>query len=485
MFFNNVFVIVSLYFGAKVCKKTGFSGSRMDFFTGSYYLHTLQIKDLMNSLLIFSEKASQRLDYICRLIFEQHLGLSHTVTPDKQAFENYNGPKIAYTSSETGAYLSIQPAGLLFETGARQQDIKTTLFHGISVPFATSGGSFPFDLFAAIFYLLSRYEEYLPFEKNQYGQFKAEDSLAFKLGFLHKPVADCWIESLKEELKQQYPSLQFKEKHFAATFTYDIDVAYAYKGRNVLTTAANTLKHLLTLKTGEVKKRFAVLRGAIKDPFDTYSSIAAQQKNYHHEILFFFLLGPRNKYNRNIDPFNKELQQLIKTIADTATTGIHPSYFTDDNYLQLQHEKLLLETISNKKITRSRQHYLRLVFPNTCMNLIKAGITDDYTLGFAELPGFRAGTCSSFKFYNLLTEEETALTIHPNTFMEGTFIEDLQLTPQDALPKMKQLVDEVKKVNGHFISIWHNHSLSNQNEWTGLKEVHNAIAAYAAAHKNL
>lgn len=484
MFFNNVFVIVSLYFGAKVCKKTGFSGSSMDFFTGSYYLHALQIKDLMNSLLIFSEKASPRLEYVCRLIFAQHLGLSHSITPDKQAFENHEGPKMVYGVSTDNRYLVIQPSGLLFETGIQKQEIKTNHFNELAVPFAASGGSFPFDLFSAIFYLLSRYEEYLPFEKNRYGQFKAEDSLAFKLGFLNKPVVDTWIGCLKDALQKQYPSLQFSKKNFTATFTYDIDVAYAYKGRSFLTTAVNTLKNLFSLQLGEVKKRLTVLSGSIKDPFDTYTSVAAQQKNYNHEILFFFLLGPKNKYNRNLNPYKKELQHLIKAIAATSTTGIHPSYFADDNFLQLQHEKLLLETIAEKKITSSRQHYLRLVFPNTYMNLIKAGITDDYTLGFAELPGFRAGTCSSFTFYNLLTEEETSLTIHPNTFMEGSFIEDLQLTPQDALPIMKRLVDEVKKVNGHFISIWHNHSLSNQNEWTGLKEVHNAIAAYAASHKN-
>lgn len=172
------------------------------------------------------------------------------------------------------------------------------------------------------------------------------------------------------------------------------------------------------------------------------------------------------------------MQSLIQQLRENA--GIHPSYFANDSYLQLQHEKLLLESVIKKKVMQSRQHYLRLVFPTTYYNLIQAGIIDDYTLGFAELPGFRAGTCTPFNFYNLKTETETALTLHPNTFMEGTFIEDLQLSPKAALPLMKQLIDEVKKVNGDFICIWHNHSLSNQNEWAGLREVHDAIAEYAS-----
>jgi hypothetical protein len=484
MFFNNVFVIVSLYFGAKVCKKTGFSGSCMYFFTSSCYLHSLQIKDLMNSLLIFSEKNSPRLNYICRLIFNRHLGLDWTVTTDKQAFETYEGAKIGYSAIPSDAPLRIHPVSLLFETGVQVQHIETGIFNGVTVPFKTAGGALPFDLLAAVFYLVSRYEEYLPFEPNQYGQFKAADSLAYKLGFLNKPVVDTWITALKDALQKQFPFLRFRQKRFATTFTYDIDVAYAYKGRSIFTNAGAAIKDLLSLHFKDIAQRFSVLNGSMKDPFDTYDAILEQQKNCGHNLLFFFLLGPKNKYNRNLHPYKKELQQLVRRITAAANTGIHPSYFANDDYLQLQHEKLLLETIAQKKITCSRQHYLRLVFPHTYLHLMKAGITDDYTLGFAEMPGFRAGTCSAFPFYNLLTEEETALLLHPNTFMEGTFMEDMQLKPDAALPLMKQLAEEVKNVNGHFISIWHNHSLSNKKQWAGLKEVHDSLADFAAAYKN-
>jgi len=69
--------------------------------------------------------------------------------------------------------------------------------------------------------------------------------------------------------------------------------------------------------------------------------------------------------------------------------------------------------------------------------------------------------------------------LHPVTFMEGTFIEDMQLTPEETLAQMKQLIDEVKKVNGHFIPIWHNHSISEQHIWKGMKAVHDSITDYA------
>ncbi len=434
----------------------------------------------MHSLLIFSEKASPRLEYVCRLIFSQHLGLEYLIVSDSQQFKQYTGPKISYANSANSASIFINPCSLLFERDIKNQAISTGVFEGITVPFFTGQGNLPFDVFAAVFYLVSRYEEYLPFEQNQYGQFKAADSMAFKLGFLQKPVVDTWIEKLKSVLQETYPQLIFKQKKFITTFTYDIDVAYAYKGRSFLITAINVIKDLVTFNFTSIRKRLAVLNNKTTDPFDTYNHIINCKEKFRHHLFFFFLLGPKNKYNRNLNPYSKTMQLLMQQLTANTPVGIHPSYFANDNYLQLQHEKSLLESTISNKVNNSRQHYLRLAFPTTYENLIRADITDDYTLGFAELPGFRAGTCTAFNFYNLKTEEETALRLHPNTFMEGTFIEDLQLNAEAALPLMKQLIDEVKKVNGHFISIWHNHSLSNQKEWAGLKNVHDAIAEYAA-----
>jgi hypothetical protein len=434
----------------------------------------------MHSLLIFSEKISPRLEYVCRLIFTQHLGLNFSVTTDFQEFKIYNGAKIVYGSTENNDTVCIQPSSLLFETGIKPQAIQTGMVNGITVPFYNGKGGLQFDIFAAIFYLVTRYEEYLPFQPNQYGQFKATDSLAYKLGFLDNSVVDIWVEDLKQLLAAKYPSLVFKKKTFTATFTYDIDVAYAYKGRPFAVTLVNIIKDVLKFNFSAIKKRLSVLNNAAADPFDTYEHIAAIKEKQQHNLLYFFLLGPKNKYNRNLNPYSSSMQLLLQKLSEKEIAGIHPSYFAKDSYLQLQHEKLLLESVIKKKVSVSRQHYLRLVFPNTYESLIQADITDDYTIGFAELPGFRAGTCSPFNFYNLKMETETSLTLHPNTFMEGTFIEDLKLSAADSLPLMKKLIDEVKKVNGHFISIWHNHSLSNQNEWKGLKEVHDAIAEYAS-----
>lgn len=432
-----------------------------------------------HSILIFAEQTSPRLAYVCRLIFDMHLGIEASITIDYEEFEAFAGPKILYRKTPGNTGLHIAPASLLFEDQIKPQQIDTCIYNGITVPFAAATKLYPFDVFAAIFYLLSRYEEYLPFEKNQYGQFKAADSLAYKLGFLYKPVVDIWINDLKSILLQQHPDIAFKTTQTQISFTYDIDVAYAYLGRSIKVTTGNLLRDFFTLDLKKWKERLWVLLKKQPDPFDTYLHILNQKSVHSHQVIFFFLLGERNAFNRNINPEKKVLQQLIKRLAKTETIGIHPSYFADADYKLLLHEKEMLEEISGKKIINSRQHYLRLCFPETYNHLIESGITADYTLGFAELPGFRAGTCKAFYFYDLQKEQETELLLHPVTFMEGTFIEDMQLTPEETLVQMKQLIDEVKKVSGHFIPIWHNHSISGQHIWKGMKAVHDSIADYA------
>ncbi len=433
---------------------------------------------MSNSILIFSEISSSRLAYTCRQVFDRQLGIKAFITIDYEEFKAWQGAKILYTEHADDEVLHIAPAALLFENTINRQPISTCMYKGLQVPFATGSTHFPFDPFAAIFYLISRYEEYLPFKKNKYGQFPAVDSLACQLGFLEQPVADIWINDLKEKLLALYPELNFQQKSTQITFTYDIDVAFAFLGRTLTVTAGNLVKDLLGFNIKKIKHRLLVLAKKQPDPFDTYQHILQQQQRNGHQLLFFFLLGEKNDFNHNIHPGKKVLQQLIQRLSKTTTIGIHPSYYADTDYTLLQREKALLELISKKNIEYSRQHYLRLSFPVTYRHLMQAGITQDFTMGFAELPGFRAGTCSEFYFYDLLEDKETELLLHPVTFMEGTFTEDMQLSPEAALIKMKQLADSVKKVNGQLISIWHNHSLSDQNEWKGMKAVHDAIAAY-------
>jgi hypothetical protein len=203
-------------------------------------------------------------------------------------------------------------------------------------------------------------------------------------------------------------------------------------------------------------------------------------KQNHISPVFFFQVGRYGRYDKNIAPSSPAMRKLIQKIASEYPLGIHPSYQSNENTDLLRDEIATLNGIINKPVTRSRQHFLKLSFPETYQRLISFGITDDYTMGYANLPGFRAGTCTPFPFYDLSMEQETALIIHPFQVMDGTLNQYLKLSPLEAIDYISKINAEVRKVNGTFVSLWHNESLSEMREWTGWQDVFYALTKTAA-----
>ena len=105
----------------------------------------------------------------------------------------------------------------------------------------------------------------------------------------------------------------------------------------------------------------------------------------------------------------------------------------------MKDEKERLENITDKPLLRSRQHYIKLFLPSTYRFLLEIGITDDYSMGFTDEIGFRAGTSHSFQWYDLSNEIETQLKVHPFCVMDVTLKNYLKLTPQQAVEKLNEL----------------------------------------------
>ena len=292
---------------------------------------------------------------------------------------------------------------------------------------------------------------------------------------LHKPVINIWSEEISKKIISRYPNFSFPKKKYSYLPTIDIDNAYAYLGKSFTRTAGGYAKALLKSNSEDFSKRKNVLSGKEKDPFDTYDLQFSVHKKYNLIPIYFFLLGDWAENDKNLPHTNPLMQSLIKNISENYETGIHPSYASNQNPEKIKMEKVRLETIKNSEVTKSRQHFLMLRFPLTYRNLIASGITDDYTTGFADAIGFRAGICTPYKFYDLEKEEETNLTIHPFAVMDGTLNNYLKLSPEQAIEKVKEVTREIKNVNGEFISIWHNESLSDWREWKGWRNVYEEV----------
>lgn len=425
-------------------------------------------------ILFYSEDISPRIKYIADLIFTLILKTEVIFTSSSEDFLKSELPKINYSGKKFGDEIYIKPHGILQEKSIKQQIINAVIYKNQKYFFESSGNSvFPFDPFAAAFFLLTRYEEYLEIEFDKFNRYPAEKSVLSKLGLLQKPVVNIWANFLKETFEAKYPEKVFPENKFNFISTIDIDNAWAFLHKGFWRSGGALLKSVVKFDFAEFWLRVKVLLGKEKDPYETFSYLDSVFSGNEEKVKFFFLVGDYAEFDKNISYKNPDFQLLIQNTAQKYDVGIHPSFagFVHGCHGKVIREKERLEKITGKKIQKSRQHYLNLKFPKTCQNLIKAGISEDYTLGYPDQIGFRAGICIPFPFYDLQNETATNLLIVPFQVMDGTLRHYLNLSPDEAFEQIENIMNEVKKVGGTFVSIWHNETVNDRDEWKGFREV--------------
>ena len=434
-------------------------------------------------MLILVPKTTNRLHYIFDLILKDLLGISFKLTTDNETFTSFNGPKFHYGNNQFWNEPFQKATNLLFEHDITEKELKIVDYKDVKAffPVYNEKSVFPFDIFAASFYLVTRYEEYLPHINDKYNRFQAKDSILFKMNMLEKPLINIWAMELGNILTAIYPDLQLKKRSFTFIPTYDVDAAWAYRRKGIFRTTAALARDIVNLDFKEAKRRWRVIIGKEADPFDTFDYQLQLQKELNLHPLYFILCGEYDLNDKNISLRNTNFQNLIKRLGDYAKVGIHPSFSSYLNKEKVKNEIEKLSKVLNREIVMSRQHFLRLRMPLSYQILIDLDITDDYTMGYATLPGFRAGIADAYRFYDLEHDNVTNLNIHPFALMDGTLRDYLELNTDESYEKATRLIDEVKAVNGTFILLWHNETLSDEKRWTGWKALYRKIVDYALA----
>lgn len=425
-------------------------------------------------MLIYNQTSSSRADYIFSTLLRA-VGISHyCFTTNKTSFEDSKQAKINYSEERiTQDEFWLKPVSLLFEKEIEEQAIDCFAWLESKAFFKTSESDFPFDIFAASFYLISRYEEYLTHKPDMHGRYAHENSLAFKEDFLNLPIVNIWLQQFIGELLKKFPSLHLKPQTFHFIPTYDIDIAWSYLHKGWLRNAGGLVRSMMNAEWSRVSKRINVLFGNQEDPFDSYEWLDELHKKHQLNPLYFFLLAQRNKdYDKNILPRKKALQKLIQQHNSKYAVAIHPSWQSGDKAELLKDEIAILEKLSGSKVNKSRQHYIRMTLPETYRRLIEAGITEDYSMGYGSINGFRASYCLPYKWYDLQKEETTSLTIYPFCYMDANSYYEQHHNPEEALTEMEHYYQITKEVNGLLITIWHNHVLGTGKMFKGWREMY-------------
>lgn len=422
----------------------------------------------MNKIFIYTHKLTSRVQYTIQHIFENVLGISVVLSSKVEEFVAHNGPKFSYLKVPLGNEFCIKCHGLLLEQGINDLEIDVFEWEQVKCFFGNGEKEgLPFDVFAASFYLLSRYEEYLPHLKDTHERFPANESLAYKNNFLEQPIIDIWSYKLLEILQEKFPDLKPNKRKFSYKATIDIDVAFAYKNKGVFRTSFAFARDLILFRWRNVWQRAITLLGIKKDAFDTYDTILDLHQGHQIDTTVFCSVGDYSTLDKNVQHSNTKYHATIKKLADYLPIGLHPSYFTFKDEKMMKKEKKRLENILNIPIEKSRQHYIRLAIPDTYQQLMSLEIREDYSMGYPDHVGFRAGTCTPFYFFNLNLELKTPLKVMPFAFMDTTLKNYMKLSHEKAFEKIRFLTKKVQKVNGTLVSLFHNETFSEKGTWKG------------------
>lgn len=418
----------------------------------------------LNKIHIYHPSFNNRVKYIFDFIFESVKNCELVYYSDLEIFRNSSGIKLNYSNEIFDEVVTIP---------------MSNYFNDSVLPDFTSelesvNKIFSFDFIAVVFHLICRVEEYNSKALDEHLRYKSSASILHRKGILDKPVIDYWIRDFIKVLSDVYNS-KFEIAHqYKVVSTVDIDHIYAFKSKPLLTQLGSTAKDIATFNIQRLKDR-----SKSKDPFDTYDYIQEVHDQYGLACKYFILTSNRTKYDRSLPTNHPDFIEVIKKIANSNSIGIHPSYDSYKNKDLILSQKINLESVIDQEINSSRQHFLRMHLPTTYQYLIDAGLRHDYSMGYANVLGFRAGTSRSYRWYDIATDSVTDLTVHPFSIMDVTLRRASNGNINKAIELARQMIDLIREINGTLGLVWHNSSFYDTEGWEDWDKVYEEILRYS------
>lgn len=411
-------------------------------------------------LLIYTQKLTPRISYIFKHMCLRILGIDAVFTSGIEEFIAHTGPKISYGKKPLGNELFFQSYGLLEQQGLEAIDVSVKKWGDTFGFFWVSNSSgLPFDIFSASFYMITRYEEYLPHVKDEAGRFMASESLASKEGFLQQPIVDIWAHLFKEKLLEIFPDMEFPKKKIVIHPIIEASQPYAFKQKGIFRSVMGYFNSFVKGKFRNIFNRTQVILGFKRDPFDSFKWIVNKAKRSNFKLTVFFLLGDAVSFNESMNTHRQKFKMLIKFLADYREVGLIFSFNSLNNYEMLKKEKHRMEEITNRALKDTMNSEFLVNLPDIYRHLVELEVRNDFTMVFRDRVGFRAGTCTPFLFYDLDYEVKTPLIVHPIAMTTMAFQKKYA---SDIEKIVLNTMEEIKKVNGTFTMLFSNKDFSSE-----------------------
>lgn len=323
------------------------------------------------------------------------------------------------------------------------------------------------ELLSFAFFMTSRLEEMEASDRHrdEHGRFLGGTSLAAMRGWLDRPEVDRRMQLWAERMQLPLGAARLSSEVIP---TIDVDSAYAFRSKGWFRTAGAALKDVIASRPVWLRLRVAISGQA--DPYDTYEDIESLHAAFSLKTRYFFLLAARSQHDRGLPWRSRGLKKLIQHLSRTAEIGIHPGYQAHARgfkWIQNERDRLLnMLPDMDPAECHSRQHFLLQQPPRSWRDLVAAGITHDHSMAYADVTGFRAGVARPFRAFDLLSNEQMPLWLHPVAAMDATLLRYEKQTHEEAVERVTELAEAAAQVGGALELIWHNESVSDFGEWS-------------------
>ena len=337
-----------------------------------------------------------------------------------------------------------------------------------------------YDILGLTYWMLSRQEEVGRTDLDEHGRFPATSSHAFKHGYLERPIVDEWLHVLGQVIQRTWPGIALAQHRFSIKVSHDVDAPSRY--------AFKSWKGIARAMAGDVLKRGDVGSAVFapwirlnsqtvlhpKDPANTFDWIMDVSERHGLKSAFYFICGRTvPSLDADYEPEHPAIRALMCRIhARGHEIGLHPSYGSYQKPEVIRAEAGRLRRIAREEGIEQpewggRMHYLRWEQPATLRAWADAGMTYDSTLGYADRPGFRCGTCFEYPAFDPVAGQALPLRVRPLVAMECTVMAPRYMglgAGDAALAKFVQLKNACQAVGGCFTLLWHNSQFDSAAE---------------------
>lgn len=336
------------------------------------------------------------------------------------------------------------------------------------------------DIIASTYFLITRYEEIIQRNiRDEHGRFPGKMSLPYRAGFLHRPIVDEYRLLLRKWLQQyglRLPEVKKEIQHI--WLTHDLDAPTLYRTWKGLIRSIRDKRGLIS----SIQGRYGPVEN---DPYYTFPWIFEQNnllreqtgKEICQAILFIRSGGKCKQDKPHYSLHSKDISQLIESVmSNDMKIGLHSSYQAGKSPSLIKKEKTILEENTGKSIRLNRHHFLSSREPEDMTHLEAAGITDDFTMGYADVAGFRLGTSYPVRWINPVTRRLSSILQHPLTIMDCSLEEKkyMGLSYEEAQAYSLNLIEQVKNVGGELTLLWHNTS-AMENSGSYLRKLYSHL----------